>query len=54
MTFGSSFWKKRSLYPHTLTSFHGTWTNITMIAKVCDRESRQDLWFENFLVVTRF
>ena len=25
MTFGSSFWKKRSLYPHTLTYFHGTW-----------------------------
>ena len=25
-------------------------SNITMIAKVCDRESRRDLWFENCLV----
>ena len=25
-------------------------SNITMIAKVCDRESRQDSWFENRLV----
>ena len=25
-------------------------SNITMIAKVCDRESRQDMWFENRLV----
>ena len=43
MTFGSSFWKKGSVYPHTLMY-------ITMIAKVCDRESRQDSWFENRLV----
>ena len=26
-------------------------SNITMIAKVCDRESRRDLWFENRLVL---
>ena len=25
-------------------------SNITMIAKVCDRESRRDSWFENHLV----
>ena len=25
-------------------------SNITMIAKVCDRESRRDTWFENRLV----
>ena len=25
-------------------------SNITMIAKVCDRESRRNLWFENRLV----
>ena len=28
-------------------------SNITMIAKVCDRESRRDTWFENRLVFTR-
>ena len=27
--------------------------NITMIAKVCDRESRRDSWFENRLVCIR-
>ena len=26
-------------------------SNITMIAKVCDRESRWDTWFENRLVI---
>ena len=26
-------------------------SNITVIAKVCDRESRRDLWFENHLVL---
>ena len=26
-------------------------SNITMIAKVCDRESRRDTWFENRLVL---
>ena len=104
MTFGSSFWKKGSLYLHTLMYFHGTWaqwsmsrvtlcdlnrlgvkssswgqwplvqvyekrvstvyphtymffffffrSNITMIAKVCDCESRRDSWFENRLVCT--
>ena len=30
--------------------YHGSWTNITMIVKVCDRESRRDSWFENRLV----
>ena len=29
-------------------------SNITMIAKVCDRESRQDTWFENRLVISIF
>ena len=29
-------------------------SNITMIAKVCDRESRRDLWFENRLVCLMF
>ena len=28
-------------------------SNITMIAKVCDRESRRDTWFENRLVFTK-
>ena len=28
-------------------------SNITMIAKVCDRESRWDTWFENHLVSVR-
>ena len=56
----------RSLYPHTLMYFRGTWTQwslgrvthvtstdksyITMIVKICDRESRWDLCFENRLV----
>ena len=26
-------------------------SNITMVAKVCDRESRRDMWFENRLVL---
>ena len=47
MTFGSSFWKKGQC-------IHILWcifkSNITMIAKVCDRKSRQDSWFENRLV----
>ena len=30
MTFCSSFWNKRSLYPHTLTCFHGTWTQWSL------------------------
>ena len=30
--------------------YHGSLTNITIIAKVCDRESMQDSWFENHLV----
>ena len=29
-------------------------SNITMIAKVCDRESRRDTWFENRLVLFCF
>ena len=28
---------------------YGVTSNITMTAKVCDRESRQDLWFKNHL-----
>ena len=43
------FFLKGLLYPHTLL-----WcifkSNITIIAKVCDRESRQDSWFDNCLV----
>ena len=49
MTFGSSFWKKGSVYPHTLICIFKS--NITMIAKVCDREIRWDSWFENRLVL---
>ena len=30
--------------------WYGIKSDITMFAKVCDRESRQDLWFENCLV----
>ena len=48
MTFGSSVWKKGSVYPHTLICIFKS--NITMIAKVCDREIRRDSWFENRLV----
>ena len=44
------FLQKGSLYPHTLMYYNGSWTNITMIAKVCDREGRGDSWFENRLV----
>ena len=29
-------------------------SNITMIAKVCDRESRRDTWFENGLVFLNY
>ena len=29
---------------------YGVKSNIIMIAKVCDRESRRDSWFENCLV----
>ena len=54
VTLGSlTFWlifEKLSLYPHSFMYYHGSWTNITMIVKVCDRESRQDLWFDNRLV----
>ena len=39
--------------------FHGSWTqwygfesNITVIAKVCDRESRRDSWFEKYKIQT--
>ena len=38
------------MYQHTLMYYHGSLTNITMIAKVCVRESRPDSWFENRLV----
>ena len=41
------FLEKMSVYPHTLMYFK---SNITMISKVCDRESRRDSWFENRLV----
>ena len=47
LTFWLSF-KKLSLY------YHGSWTNIAMIVKVCDRESRRDWWFENRLVMYLF
>ena len=30
--------------------YKGVKSNITMIAKVCDHESRRDSWFENRLV----
>ena len=42
--------EKLSLYPHSFMYYHGSWTNITMIVKVCDRESRRGSWFENRLV----
>ena len=29
-------------------------SNVTMIAKVCDRESRRDTWSENRLVLNKF
>ena len=40
------FWKKGQCI-HILCIFK---SNITIIAKVCDRESRRDSWFENRLV----
>ena len=49
LTFWLSF-EKLSLYPHSFMYYHGSWTNITMIVKVCDRKSRRDSWFENCLV----
>ena len=51
MTFGSSFWKKGQ-YIHILWCIFKS--NITMIAKVCDCESRRDSWFENCLVFLFF
>ena len=30
MTFGLSFWKKGSLYQHTLMYYHGTWTQWSL------------------------
>ena len=30
---------------------YGVKSNITMIAKVCDRKSRRDSWFEKYLVI---
>ena len=47
MTFGSCFWKNGHCIHILWCSFQ---SNITMIAKVCDRESRRDSWFENRLV----
>ena len=45
------FWKIVSLYPHSfMYTYHGSWTNIKMIVKVFDRESRRDSCFENRLV----
>ena len=51
MTFGSSFWKKRV----SVSTYFDVFLNLTftMIAKVCDRESRQDTWFENRLVLVK-
>ena len=49
LTFWLSF-EKLSLYPHSFMYYHESWTNITMIVKVCDHESRRDSWFENSLV----
>ena len=34
--------------------YHGSLTNITMIVKLCDRESRRDSWFENRLAFLLF
>ena len=46
LTFWLSF-GKMTLYPHSFIFYHGSWTNITMIVKVCDCKSRRDSWFEN-------
>ena len=51
MTFGSSFWKKGQCI-HILCCIFNN--NITMIAKVCDPESRRDSCFENRLVYIYF
>ena len=37
----------------TFVSSFGMVKSDTMIAKVCDRESRQDSWFENRLAKRR-
>ena len=37
-------------YPHYFDVLPWELDYITMIAEVCDRESRRDLWFENRLV----
>ena len=54
MTFGSSFWKKKV----SVSTYFDVFSNliyITMIAEVCDRESRRDSWFENRLIlIVRF
>ena len=36
-------------YMRTYHFWYGVKSNITMIAKVCDPESRRDSWFENCL-----
>ena len=36
-------------FAHITLYKYGVKSNITMIAQVCDRESRRDSWFENHL-----
>ena len=45
MTVGSSFWKKGSLYPHTLMYFHGTWTQqpLGRVTHVTSTDMRSDV-----------
>ena len=44
MTFGSSFWKKRV----SVSTYFDVFSNLILqwLHKICDRESRQDSWFE--------
>ena len=41
----------RGQWPFSHLNRYGVISNITMIAQVCDRESRRDSWFENRLVL---
>ena len=50
MTFGWNFLKKRVPVSTYFYVFSNLIFTCTMIAKVCDRESSRDLWFENHLV----
>ena len=51
VTFWLSF-EKLSLYPHTLMYYHGSWTNITMIAVIA--KAGRNSWFEKRLVIHIF